>query len=90
MKVVVTTIHRGVFYGELISNGGDSCKLGEARNCVYWPEGNKGFLGLASIGPQKGARVTSVAVPSLTLLGVTSISECTPEAVEKWESAPWS
>jgi hypothetical protein len=89
MKVVVTTIHRGVFFGELLSEDGDVVGLKDARNCAYWPVETRGFLGLAFSGPPKGSKVGQAA-PSLTLRGVTSISECTPEAVEKWESAPWS
>lgn len=89
MKVVVTTIHRGVFFGDLVSEDGDMVKLKDARNCVYWPAGTRGFLGLAFTGPPKGSRVGHAA-PSITLRGVTSISECTPEAAEKWQSGPWS
>lgn len=89
MKVLVTTIHRGVFFGELVEENGDSVKLSGARNCVYWPAETKGFLGLAFAGPPKGSKV-SPAAPSITLRGVTSISECTPEAVERWEAGPWA
>lgn len=88
-KVVVTTIHRGVFFGELIESDGANCKLAGARNCGYWPAGNRGFLGLAAMGPITGAKV-GPAVPSMTLRDVTSISECTPEAVKAWEAGPWS
>ena len=89
MKVVVTTIHRGVFFGELVDENGDTCKLKNARNCVYWPSDVRGFLGLAFAGPSKGSKI-GPAAPSLTLRGVTSIAECTTEAAEKWESGPWS
>jgi hypothetical protein len=89
MKVVVTTIHRGVFFGELVSEDGDVAKLTEARNCVYWPTETKGFLGLAATGPTRGAKV-GPACPSITLRGVTSISECTPEAAKAWEAGPWA
>lgn len=30
------------------------------------------------------------AAPAITLTGVTAIMECTAEAVEAWESEPWS
>jgi hypothetical protein len=89
MKVLVTTIHRGVFFGELVSEEGEVVKLANARNCIYWPVETRGFLGLAFAGPPKGSKVGHAA-PSLTLRGVTSISECTKEAAEKWESGPWS
>ena len=89
MKVVVTTIHRGVFFGELVQEDGDVVKLAGVRNCVYWPVETRGFLGLAFSGPPKGSKV-GPAAPSITLRGVTSISECTKEAAEKWESGPWA
>lgn len=89
MKVVVTTIHRGVFFGELIEEKDDVVKLAEARNCVYWPDETRGFLGLASAGPPEGSKV-GPAAPSITLRGVTSISECTVVAAAAWELGPWS
>jgi len=88
-KVVVTTIHRGVFFGELVEEKDDVVKLLNARNCVYWPAETRGFLGLAFAGPPKGSKVGHAA-PSITLRGVTSISECTDEAVAAWEKGPWS
>jgi hypothetical protein len=89
MKVVVTTIHRGVFFGELIEEKDGTCKLKDARNCVYWPTSVRGFLGLAASGPLQGSKV-GPSVPKLTLNGVTSISECSDDAVKAWESGPWS
>jgi hypothetical protein len=88
VKVVVTTIHRGVFFGELVEEKDDVVKLSGARNCVYWPVETRGFLGLAATGPGNGSKV-GPAAPSITLRGVTSISECTPEAAAAWESGPW-
>ena len=88
-KVVVPTEHRGVFFGTFGSRDGNEVTLAYARNCIYWPQQNRGFLGLAAQGPVDGARV-GPAVPQLTLTKVTSISDCTPEAVSRWEAAPWS
>ncbi len=90
-RVVITTEFRGVFFGTLTEYDRDrrEATLADARNCVYWPQQNKGFLGLAVDGPLSGARVGK-AVPSLTLTHVTSIVDCTPEAVKLWEAGPWS
>lgn len=88
-KVVVTTIHRGVFFGTLVSQDGDKCLLAKARNCVYWDSVTHGFLGLAKVGPNKNCRV-GPAVDQLELFGVTSISDCTPEASAAWEAEPWN
>ena len=85
--VLVTTAHRGVFFGYAENTDGDTIKLTRGRNCIYWPASNKGFLGLASDGPQKGARVGPAA--DIELRNITSVSECTETAVTAWESAPW-
>lgn len=85
--VLVTTAHRGVFFGYAENTEGDTIKLKRGRNCIYWPQSNKGFLGLASAGPQKGARVGPAA--DIELRNITSVSECTETAVAAWESAPW-
>lgn len=58
------------------------------RNCIYWPTENKGFMGLAAMGPVKGARVGPAA--DISLRDITSVMECTPEATQAWEHAPWS
>ena len=88
-KVVVTTEFRGVFFGELYSEDGNIVVLKQCRNCVYWCASNKGFLGLAANGPLAGSKVGPPAA-STKLFGVTSISDCTPESIVKWEASPWS
>lgn len=49
--VMVTTEHRGVFAGFASDTNGDAIKLRAGRNCIYWSSSIKGFLGLASDGP---------------------------------------
>lgn len=85
--VLVTTAHRGVFFGYATDTDGDTIKLRAARCCIYWPVGNKGFLGLASDGPMSGAKVGPAA--DLELRAITAVAECTPAAVIAWEKAPW-
>lgn len=86
--VLVTTQHRGVFFGYASDTDGSSIKLRAARNCIYWPVENKGFLGLAADGPHKRAKVGPAA--DITLRDITSVAECTPAAVAAWEAAPWN
>ena len=86
--VLVTTAHRGVFFGYATNTDGTTIKLRAARNCIFWPRENKGFLGLAANGPMKGARVGPAA--DIELRDVTCVAECTPQAVAAWEAAPWS
>lgn len=86
--VLVTTAHRGVFFGYATKTDGETIKLRAARNCIYWPTGQKGFLGLASDGPLSGARIGPAA--DIELHSITCVAECTEKAVAAWESAPWS
>lgn len=86
--VLVTTEQRGVFFGYATETSGPVIHLRRARNVVYWPEANKGFLGLAADGPARGARVGPAA--DIELRGITCIAECTPASVAAFEAAPWS
>lgn len=83
--VLVTTVHRGVFFGKLTSQNGNSVELAEARCAIYWNT-KGGFLELAEVGPNEGSKIGSTAL-RIQLFDVTSISEVTPEAVEKWQAA---
>lgn len=85
--VLVTTTHRGVFFGYATRADGATIKLRAARNCIYWPSSNKGFVGLAAMGPVNGARVGPAA--DMELRDITCVAECTEEAVKAWEAAPW-
>lgn len=88
--VVVTTEHKGVFFGYVQTKLTDgTIVLTQARNCVYWSADVKGFMGLAATGPSSGCRV-GPPVPKITLVKVTSVIELEPTAVTAWEKAPWS
>ena len=86
--VMVTTSHGGVFFGYATKTDGTIIKLRRARNCISWPTANKGFLGLASMGPVDGARVGPAA--DIELRDITCVAECLEDAVKAWEAAPWS
>jgi uncharacterized protein DUF6948 len=86
--VLVTTAHRGVFFGYAAKTDGATVKLKRARNCIYWGADNKGFLGLAANGPTKSARIGPAA--DIELRDITCVAECTPAAVDAWEAAPWA
>jgi len=85
--VLVTTEQRGVFFGYATNTDGTTIKLRRARNCIYWPASNKGFLGLAKDGPHEGARIGPAA--DIELRNITCVAECTEAAVKAWESEPW-
>lgn len=87
--VLVTTAHRGVFFGYATDTDGETVKLSRARNCVYWSADVKGFVGLATTGPSPSCRI-GPAAQSMELRNVTAVVDCTPEAAANWEQAPWS
>ena len=88
--VLVTTERRGVFFGYLTGTPKKaSINLTDARNCVYWDTGIRGFMGLASHGPGAKCKVGS-KVPSVVLYDITSVCACSPDAVERWEQGPWA
>jgi hypothetical protein len=86
--VVVTTEHRGVFFGYAADTDGDVIKLRSARNCIYWSRGVRGFMGLAATGPDKASKVGPAV--DIEVRKITSVIECTPESIAAWEGAPWS
>ena len=71
--VVVTTEHRGVFFGYLVSEtqGGSVVKLARARCCIYWSSDVRGFVGLATNGPTNSCRIGPAA--DIKLQKVTSL-----------------
>ena len=87
-SVLVTTKDRGVFFGYASDTSGDVITLTNCRNCIYWPVANQGFLGLASMGPQLGAKIGAVA-PSVELRGITSVSEVSEAAAKVWNEFQW-
>ena len=85
--VLVTTAHRGVFFGYTTDTSGDRIALKRARNIPRW-RNTRGFLGLASSGPNAECRVGPPA--DIMLCAITCVAEVTPEAVIAWEKSPWA
>ncbi len=86
--VLVTTAHKGVFFGYATETSSDVIHLRAARLCVYWTSDLRGFMGLASHGPSNSCKIGPAA--DIELRSITSVVEVSPEAVVKWEKAPWS
>lgn len=86
--VIVTTAHRGVFFGYAKDMDGETIELKRARLCVYWSTDVKGFMGLAANGPSSGCRIGPAA--DIKLRNITAVLAVTPEAVAKWEAQPWA
>lgn len=88
--VVVTTEHRGVFFGYLVGEPSkEKVVLTGMRNCVYWSPDVRGFLGLARSGPSKDCKVGPSVPGQCTLFDITGVYTCTDEAVAKWEQGNW-
>lgn len=85
--VIVTTAHRGVFFGYADDTDGETIALKRARLCVYWSADCKGFMGLAASGPSASCRIGPAA--DITLRNITAVLAVTPAAVTAWEAAPW-
>lgn len=85
--VLVTTAHRGVFFGYAEDVDGATISLVHARLCVYWSADVRGFMGLAATGPTSGCRIGPAA--DIVLRDITAVVSVTPEAVDAWERAPW-
>lgn len=84
-KVLVTTKHRGVFYGTEEKLEGDKITLLNARCAIYWAT-KKGFLELASDGPNSSSKIGAVA-SRIELYDVTSIAEVSGPAAARWDAA---
>lgn len=86
--VLVTTLHKGVFFGYTAYTEGPVIHLENARLCVYWSADLRGFMGLAIAGPNDFCKIGPAG--DIQLRDITSVTEVTPRAVERWEKAPWA
>lgn len=88
--VIVTTAHRGVFFGyaDPKETDKDIIRLKRARLCLYWSHDVRGFMGLAANGPSESCRIGPAA--DIQLRAVTAVLEVTAEAAARWEAAPWA
>jgi hypothetical protein len=85
--VIVTTAHKGIFFGYAKSTSGPTIQLRGARLCVYWSSDLRGFMGLASHGPNGNCKIGPAA--DIELRDITSVVEVTKDAADKWNLAPW-
>jgi hypothetical protein len=86
--LVVTTAHKGVFFGYGTPSDAKTIRLENCRMCVYWSDETKGVLGLAATGPVGGCKITP-AVPAMTLQDVTGCMEASAESAKAWEKGMW-
>lgn len=88
VPLVVTTTHRGVFFGYGTPSDAPTIRIERARMAIYWSSDMKGVLGLAIAGPSSTCRI-GPAVDAITLRDVTAVMEASATAAKAWESAPW-
>lgn len=94
--VIVTTEHRGVFFGYATPAAvaawekepeKTTVRLRAMRNVLYWSADCKGFMGLAATGPTKSCKVGPAA--NAAVRRVTAVLDVTDVAARAWEAAPW-
>lgn len=87
--IIVTTEHRGVFFGYGVPSDADTIRIEDARMVVYWSADVRSVVGLAANGPSAGCKIGPKA-PAIILRKVTAVIECSDEAARKFEEAKWS
>jgi len=80
----VTSEIKGIVFGYATDTDGDPIKLKRARNVISWSADIRGFIGLASLGPNANCRIGPAA--DIELRKITSVIEVSPEAETKWNS----
>ena len=82
--VIVTTLHRGVFFGRLTAHdaAAHTATLENCKMAIYWGT-TRGLFELADTGPTKKSRISAEA-PKVNLNGVTAVVDCTQDAVAVW------
>ena len=83
--VIVTTSHRGVFFGYADDTRGDQVVLTDARMAIRWGT-TGGILQLAQTGPTKLSKIGSPA-PRIELRSITAVIDVTTEAEAAWKAA---
>ncbi len=95
--VLVTTLHRGVFFGYATPAAvlawekqpeKVTVRLRGMRNVVYWSSDCRGFVGLAANGPTKSCKIGPAA--DAAVRNVTAIVDVTGDAEKVWQAAPWA
>lgn len=84
--VIITTQHRGVFFGYLEKEESRTVTLTDARNAIKWAT-THGFIELAQAGPNRNSKIGAKA-PRIVLHDVTSVTECTEDAAAAWRTFP--
>lgn len=83
--VIVTTSHRGVFFGYTdAKEGAEIIQLKRARMAIRFGT-TRGLMQLAQTGPTPSSKISDRA--DLEVRSITAVFAVTPEAVKAWEAA---
>lgn len=82
--VLVTTKHRGVFFGYALDTSGETIDLTRARCAIRFGT-TRGFMELAETGPTKLSKIGARA--DIQVRDVTSVTLVTEQATAAWEAA---
>ena len=88
IALLVTTAHKGVFFGYGTPTSEATIELTRARMCVYWDSALRGVMGLATVGPNGNCKI-GPAVDKITLRDVTMCAEVSDIAAANWEKGIW-
>lgn len=83
--VIVTTEHRGVFFGYATETTGATIDLKRARMAIAFGT-TRGLMELAETGPTQRSKISARA--DLEIRKVTAVFAVTDAAAAKWEAAP--
>lgn len=82
--VIITTSHRGVFYGHIPATtkiSAETVKMKGAKMAIYWGT-TKGLFELANTGPTDKSKISLPA--DMEVNAITAIIDVTPEAEAAW------
>lgn len=82
--VIVTTEHRGVFFGYATDTKGDVIQLRSARMAISFGT-TRGLLELAETGPTSRSKISARA--DMEVRKITAVFEVATAAVTAWEAA---
>jgi len=80
--VIVTTEHRGVFYGMASNTSEETIHLKDARMVIYFGT-TRGLMQLAEEGPTSKSKISAKA--DIEVRKVTAVIEVSPAAQTKWQ-----
>ena len=87
-KVIIRAAEAGVFFGTLVEKEGNEVTLKDCRRLWYWNgAASISEIALSGVVAPRDCKF-SVAVPSITVLGVIEIIPCTEQAIQNIESVP--